>query len=127
MLPVVIVVSAVLITGMMATRLFAQHTVTKVVAIAKPAHYTGPCPADIQFIATVFVSRHPVTIEYQWERSDHARGPRQRLEIRSAGQGIYDTWRLGARGQHLRVWQKLHVLAPTGISSAPAVAQLTCR
>lgn len=120
--------SAVIVILVAAASLFAQqHTVTKVAIVAKPKVYTGPCPADLQFIATVFVSRHPVMIEYRWERSDGAKTSPRKLEIRSAGQGIYDTWRLGAGHQHMRVWEKLHVLAPTGISSPEGVATVNCR
>ncbi len=104
-----------------------QRTVTKVVAVAKPKVYGGPCPAEIQFIGTIFVSHHPVMVEYRWERSDGAMGETQKVEIRSAGQAVYETWTLGAQGKQYRVWEKLHVLAPTGIASAPAVATVTCR
>jgi hypothetical protein len=104
-----------------------QHTVTKVVVVAKPTIYNGPCPAEIQFIGTIFVSRHPVTVEYQWERSDGAKGERQKVVIRSAGQGVYDTWRLGAPKAHMAVWEKLHILAPTGMTSAPATVRINCR
>jgi len=104
-----------------------QRTVTKVVAIAKPKNYTGRAPATIEFVGTIFVSKHPVTVEYQWERSDGGMGERKKVTIRSAGQGVTDSWQLGAPGQHLRVWEKLHILAPTGITSAAAVATINCR
>jgi hypothetical protein len=103
------------------------HTVTKVVTVVNPKTFTGQCPAELRFTGTIFVSRHPVTVEYEWLRSDGAKGPRQRVTINSAGQGVSDTWQLGAHGQHLRVWEKLHVLAPTGITSAPATATVNCR
>ncbi|HYM61890.1 MAG TPA: hypothetical protein VEZ11_13485 [Thermoanaerobaculia bacterium] len=119
---------AVAVVVVFAVSLFAQeHTVTKVAIVAKPKVYTGPCPADIQFIATIFVSRHPVWVDYQWERSDGAKGERQRVEIRSAGQGIYTTWHLGAGREQLHIWERLHVLAPTGISSPPGNVTVNCR
>jgi hypothetical protein len=122
------VVVAALAVSLVAGELLAQqHTVTKVVAAAKPNTFSGPCPTEIQFIGTIFVSRHPVTVEYRWERSDGAMGERQKVEIGSAGQGVYESWKLGARGKHYQVWEKLHVLAPTGISSAPATAKVTCQ
>jgi hypothetical protein len=101
-----------------------ERTVTKVAIVAKPQVYTGPCPAALQFIATVFVSHHPVWIDYRWERSDGAMGPRTRLEIGSAGQGIYTTWTLSKGGTF---WERLHVLAPTGISSPQGTAHVNCR
>jgi hypothetical protein len=66
---------------------FAQvHTVTRVGLVAKPRVYNGSCPATIDFIGTIRVSRHPARVEYEWERSDGGRGRREVVEIRSAGQ-----------------------------------------
>jgi hypothetical protein len=123
-----VMVLGVAVTAALSIGLLAQeHTVSKVGIVAKPKVYNGPCPADLRFIATIFVTRHPVFVEYRWERSDGARGERRRIEIRSAGQGVTDTWRLGGRHQRLTVWEKLRVLAPTGISSAPASVRVNCR
>ncbi len=104
-----------------------RRMVTKVVTVAKPESYNGPCPTKLAFTGTIFVSRYPATVEYQWERSDGARGERQRVEIRSAGQGVTETWWLNAPGKHLQVWEKLHLLAPTGMSSDPATVVVNCR
>ena len=102
------------------------HTVTKVVVIAKPKEYSGPCPATIEFTGTIFVS-HPARVEYRWERSDGAAGQRQFVDIRSAGQGVKDTWRLGTPGRSFDGWVRLHVLAPTGITSDDAPFRVRCR
>jgi hypothetical protein len=104
-----------------------QRTVTRVGVVAKPQVYTGPCPANLRFIGTIHVSRYPVPVEYVWERSDHAVGPRKRVEITSAGRGVTDSWRLGARGEHLHVWEQLHVLAPTNVRSPRAFVRVNCR
>ena len=105
----------------------AQRTVTRVGIVAKPRAWDGPCPADIEFVATIHVSRYPTWVEYQWERSDGAKGPRRRVEIRSAGRGVSDSWRLGGRRWRRVVWERLHVLAPTGIYSPEARATVNCR
>jgi len=104
-----------------------EHTVTKVGIVAKPAQYVGSCPAKIRFIATIFVSRHPVKVRYQWERSDGAKSPPEEVEITSAGRGVETTWTLGAGHEHKTVSERLHVLAPTGISSEFATASVQCR
>jgi len=120
-------VLVVLVVLAFAAELFAaQHTVTKVAIVAKPRSFSGPCPATLQFTATIFVS-HPSKVTYVWERSDGAKGPRQTIDIRSAGQGVTDTWTLGAGRQHMVVWERLHVLAPTGISSPQGRVSVTCR
>jgi hypothetical protein len=123
-----VLVLAVLGVLVASHQLFAQtRTVTRVGIVAKPKVYNGACPADLEFVATIFVSRHPVAVEYQWERSDGAKGERRRIEIRSAGQGVTEMWRVGAPGKHMEVWERLHVLAPTGISSAEATVRVNCR
>jgi hypothetical protein len=101
-------------------------TVTKVVTIAKPKRYSGPCPTTIEFVGTIFVS-HPARVEYRWERSDGATGSTQTVDIRSAGQGVKDTWRIGTPGKSFSGWVKLHVLAPTGISSDAATFDIRCQ
>jgi len=103
-----------------------KSTVTKVVAIAKPKSFKGPCPAEIQFVGTIFVKNPPVTVEYQWERSDGATGERKRLEIGSAGEGVYDSWKLGEGKQHMHVWERVHVLSPRNVLSGKASASINC-
>ena len=103
------------------------RTVTSVGIVAKPRSYSGPCPVTLQFIGTIHVSRFPVWVDYVWERSDGARGRRQRVRIDSAGRGVSETWRLGSRRQRMQVWERLHVLAPTGINSPVARVNVNCR
>jgi hypothetical protein len=122
--------TAVLAAALAAASLaaFAQvHTVTRVGLVAKPRVYNGNCPATIDFIGTIRVSRHPARIEYEWERSDGGRGRREVVEIRSAGQSVRETWTLGAPGEHRTVGMRLHVLAPPGISSPVVRVRVNCR
>ena len=111
---------------LIATAAHAQ-TVTRAGVVAKPKNFKGRCPAEIQFIGTIHVSRHPVEVEYVWERSDGARSERHRLVIRSAGQGVNEYWTLGAPGQHMVIWEQLHVLAPTNIRSPRVPVRVNCR
>jgi hypothetical protein len=103
------------------------RTVTSVGIVAKPRSYSGPCPVTLKFIGTIRVSRFPVLVDYVWERSDGGRGRRQRVRIDSAGRSVSETWRLGSRRQRMQVWERLHVLAPTGISSPAARVNVNCR
>ena len=105
----------------------STHTVTKVVAVVNPKSWDGPCPATVKFTGTIFVSHHPATVTYRWERSDGAKGPTQTLTINASGEGVTDTWTLGAGKQHKKVWERLHVLTPTGISSNTASVDVHCR
>lgn len=120
--------SVLVVLLLAAVSAFAQvHTVTRVAIVARPKVYDGPCPANLQFTATIFVSRHPVKVTYEWIRSDGARSGRQEVVIRAAGQGVTDSWTLGGRRFHKTVWEQLHVLAPTGISSPRGVVRVNCR
>ena len=109
-----------------ATAVQAQ-TVSRVTVGVRPQNFSGRCPAELVFIGTIHVNRYPVIVEYEWERSDGARGPRQRVRIDSRGRGVRDTWTLGARGEQLHVWEQLHVLAPTNIRSPRAAVRVNCR
>jgi hypothetical protein len=104
-----------------------EHTVTDVKAVANPKEYNGPCPATIEFIGTIFVSHHPARVTYYWERSDGAKGPRETVDIRSAGQGVSTKWQVGQPGRNFNGWEKLHVIAPTGITSDEATFRVRCR
>lgn len=103
------------------------QTVTRVGAVAKPKNFRGRCPAEIQFVGTIHVSRHPVEVEYVWERSDGARSERHRVVIRSAGQSVNEYWTLGGPGQRMVIWEQLHVLAPTNIRSDRVPVHVNCR
>ena len=121
-------VAAAVAAAALSLAAFAEvHTVTRVGIVAKPKSYRGDCPTTIEWIATIHVSRHPARVTYQWERSDGAHGPRQEVEIDSAGRGVSDTWELGGPGMHKVVWERLHVLAPTGITSPEARVKVECR
>ena len=120
-----IVVMMVLACLFVTTAEAQQYTVTKVVAIAKPNTYAGPCPATIEFVGTIFVSR-PARVEYRWERSDGAMGPRESVDISSAGKGVTTTWQVGTPHRSFNGWEKLHVLAPNSISSNEAAVQIKC-
>ena len=105
----------------------APATITRIDVVAKPAAYIGKCPANISFIATVHVSRWPVVIQYQWERSDGTRSRRERVEIAGARHSLTDLRRIGARRQRLRIWERLHVLAPSDVTSRQARVIVRCR
>ena len=102
-------------------------TVTRVGIAARPRSYAGPCPATLVFTGTIHVNRWPVMVEYQWERSDGAASRRRRMQVRASGQGVRDNWTLGRGRERLRVWERLHVLAPTNMVSPTAQVNVTCR
>jgi hypothetical protein len=53
-------------------------------------------------------------------------GPREFVDIRSAGKGVTTTWQVGTPRRNFSGWEKLHVLAPTGIISNQAAFQIKC-
>ena len=101
-------------------------SVTKIESTARPKVFNGKCPATIRFTAVIYVSG-PTTVEYQWERSDGATDEKKTIQIRGKGMGVNDTWQLGDVGNHLKVWEKLHVISPNAMFSLPAEAVINCR
>jgi hypothetical protein len=104
-----------------------ERAVTKAEVFAKPNVYNGACPADIKFIATISVSRRPLTVTYQWERSDGVKSAPEKVEVTSHSRSINVTWKVGSPGSKTTVWEKLHVVSPTGMSSEKGEATLNCR
>jgi len=101
--------------------------VDRVIAVARPANYVGPCPARIEFTGTIMVNR-PTTVTYRWERSDRGMGQPQSVTIRSAGAGVATSWQLGSPGRGtFNGYQTLHVLSPNEAFSNPAHFSVTCR
>lgn len=101
-------------------------SVTKIESTARPKVFNGKCPATIRFTAVIYVTG-PTTVEYQWERSDGATDEKKTIQIRGKGMGVNDTWQLGGTGDHLKVWEKLHVTSPNAMFSLPAEASINCR
>lgn len=105
----------------------AAAQVTRVVAVARPPRYDGPCPVRFEFVGTIFVAR-PTVVTYRWERSDRAIGPVQSVAINSAGQGVVAHWQLNRPpGGVFTGWETLHVLSPIDMYSNPANVNLVCR
>jgi hypothetical protein len=102
-------------------------TVTKIEMMTRPKAFSGKCPANLRFTGVIHVSGQPVTVEYQWERSDGAKGPKKKIVIRNAGVGVNETWQLGGAGEHLTVSEKLHVLSPNEMVSSPGTVNVVCR
>lgn len=104
-----------------------HHAVTRVTIVAKPRVFSGPCPATLEFSATIYVGRRPVFVDYEWEHSDGARSAPQRVEITGPWLRVTESWKAGSPGHHRKFWAKLQVLAPTSIASSQAVVELNCR
>lgn len=102
-------------------------TVTKIEMVARPKSFTGTCPAKITFTGAIHVSAPGTEVEYRWERSDGATGPKRKVVIKGAGLGVNDTWTLGGSGDHLAVGEKLHVLVPNEVVSQMVMAKVVCR
>jgi hypothetical protein len=111
--------------------LVAGQGIAQVRVVAGPRHYHGPCPGQIRFSAKIVVDRYPMTLNYQWERSDGARGPVRVVRIPSAATRsitAVDMWRTGTRGERAELWEKIRVRSGNAdITSDPAVVTLACR
>ena len=110
-----------------AAPVLAKGPVTSVQAYANPRNYAGECPAPLEFVGLIKVSRHPVVVEYLWERSNGSRTQVRRIQARSGTQKITDEWAIGGAPGTLKVWEKLTLLSPLNLSSGVAKATVECR
>ena len=111
-----------------AAPVLAKGPVTSVQAYANPRNYAGECPAPLEFVGLIKVSRHPVVVEYLWERSNGTRSQVRRIQVRSGLQRITDEWGVGGPpGDPMQVWEKLKILSPSTLSSATAKATVRCK
>jgi len=105
----------------------SKGAITSVNVVAKPANYSGDCPAALEFVGTIKVSKFPAVVEYLWERSNGTRTSVRRIEVRSGTQKITDEWGVGGAPGTMQVWEKLKILSPATLSSAMAKATVNCK
>jgi hypothetical protein len=102
-----------------------------VALVASPTTYTGTCPAHLRFEGRVHVNVRPMEFDYHFERSDGAKSATKVVHATRARGEVYvvtDRWQLGAKGQHLQVWEKLIVTSGDAkVESNQAGAEVTCR
>jgi hypothetical protein len=102
--------------------------VVKVIAEAKPTAFTGKCPATLHWTATLTVRNPPVTVRYEWIRSDGAKSEAKEVIVRRAEWTLGgESWQLGGPKDHLHVWERIHIVAPNDISSRGAAVAVNCR
>jgi hypothetical protein len=101
--------------------------VSRIDIVVRPKVFAGTCPGTVTWNAVIHVVNPPVQVEYTWERSDGATGPRETLEITSLFHPVSDTWQLGGSGDRLVIWEKLHVFTPNEMISVPPEAHVNCR
>lgn len=100
-----------------------SFAVTSVTASTSPPSYSGPCPYQFTFSATITVNG-PGTVTYKWERDDNASAPVQSVTFASAGsQMVTTTWYLGGTGSG---WERVHILTPNNTVSNEAFYLLNC-
>jgi hypothetical protein len=126
-----IALSLAILTGFVMTLSADDQTIGDVTVTANPESFAGRCPVTIKFTGTIQVLNYPMTFNYQWERSDGAKGQVHVVRVPSAKTKtvtVVDSWKVGSKGQNLQVWEKLRVnCGNTHIVSAPAAASINCR
>jgi hypothetical protein len=120
--------SVVLILTASIPLLWAQG-ISGVRVVASAQNYRGPCPAKIRFTGTIRINKGPMTLNYQWERSDGAKGEvmvRRVSNPNARTVTVVDTWELSAT--HKEVWVKLRVRCGNeDVTSEPAHVTINCR
>jgi hypothetical protein len=126
----------VLATGALLIALTVQTVQAAPVIMAKlkanPSSYDGKCPATIKFDGEIIVrgiTRGPLTVNYEFLRSDGARDsqPKKLIFYKDGSQQISTAWTLG--GEKLPTftgWQAVKVTAPIQVESSKANFSVKC-
>lgn len=102
--------------------------VTRVVATVRPVSFAGKCPATLHWSAVLTVRNPPATVQYEWIRSDSAKGPTKEIVIKgTSGTVGGESWQLGGDKDRIHVWERLHVISPNVVNSRAAGVNVTCR
>lgn len=102
----------------------AQYSVT---TTASPATFTGACPAEITFTASIEADTGGAIV-YQWQRSDGAKAPEEKATL-VKGKNVFTTsWNLGDARllPDYSGWQSLRILSPTVVESNAAKFTIRC-
>jgi len=101
--------------------------VTGVTADVTPLTYTGPCPVEITWSATITVNG-PGTLTYQWEVEGGAPGPVQDLTFSGAGSQTVTMQRPFSTGTpDATQWRRVRILTPNEVASNQPTITLTCQ
>jgi hypothetical protein len=118
---------AVAVAGLAAFHQAAAQaaSVGAVTAVARPAHYTGPCPGVITLTGTIATSA-PTTVSYRWERGDGSVGPVRSVHVGDAPREVTTTLRLGTPAKVVHGSARLRVLSPGNVYSGEASFTVAC-
>jgi len=127
---IVLLVTLVIAAGA-AHVVFAREGIGQVTVTARPESFNGTCPAHIHFSARIEIDKYPLSLNYEWIRSDGAKGPLKTWRAPSSGTRSLtatDSWTLGQKGEHIEVWEKIRVRSGnTDITSDSVTVSITCR
>src|SRR5262249_29782799 len=106
-------------------------------AFAPEPHYSGNCPARVEFDGHVTTTVNGIRIDYRWERSNGDSGkllhatlngiPTDSTHHTFVASVPPDFWRLALPGQSAIFSDVLHIVAPFDIRSAPAKVLVECK
>lgn len=101
--------------------------VTGVSVSVFPIDYTGPCPKEFDFSASITVNTAGA-VTYKWIRSDGVQGPTKSLTFSGADtKNVLDTWILyGGPGFSYSGWEKVQILTPNTLDSNQANFSHNC-
>lgn len=107
--------------------LIPLFSVTGVTVAVFPTNYTGPCPKQYDFAASI-TANAAGTVTYKWTRSDDVKGPTKSLTFSGAGsKTVLDSWTLsGGPGSFYSGWEKVQILTPNTLDSNQAKFSHNC-
>lgn len=90
-------------------------------------NYTGSCPKTFKFTGYI-TANQAGTIQYSWLKNTSTLGVLKTLRFEKPGtKKVYSSWTLGINGKSYKnYWQKIQIISPNRMESAPALFTLKC-
>jgi len=118
---------AALLLCLSVRRAEGQGPISSVRVGANYSHYRGPCPARLRFTGNIYVDQYPMSFNYQWERSDGAKGQLHVVRVNNPEEQhivVREDWTLSTHGE---VWESLRVRSGnTDVTSEAARVVVEC-
>lgn len=99
----------------------AAFKVTNLTINSSPAYYSGSCPKDVTFYATI-TTNGAGTVNYRFVRSDGTETGENSINFDFASsKSVENTWSRSSSG-----WEKLKITSPNSLESSQATFGISC-
>ena len=102
-------------------QILTAFKVTYLTINSSPANYSGSCPKDVTFYATI-TTNGAGAVSYKWIRSDGTETGENSISFDFASsKSVENTWSRSGSG-----WEKLKITTPNSLESSQATFNISC-